>query len=72
MKKLYIVFYTTSEAIATEIACKNNNIEGKLVSVPRQISAGCGMSYESNEENFEKIKNLLVKEDIEYEDIVFL
>lgn len=72
MKKLYVVFYTTSEAIATEFACKNNSIEGKLVSVPREISAGCGMSFESDENNFEKIKDLLKEEDIEYEDIVFL
>lgn len=72
MRNLYVVFYTTSEAIATEFVCKNNNIEGKLVSVPREISAGCGMSFESKEENFEKIKNLLISEDIEYEDIVFL
>lgn len=72
MKKLYVVFYTTSEAMATEMACRENDIEGKLVSVPREISAGCGISYESIEDNFEKIKTLLENEDIEYEDIVLL
>lgn len=70
MKNLYVIFYTTSEAIATEIICKNNNIKGKLVSIPRHISAGCGMSFESDAENYEKIKMLLDEEKIEYEKIV--
>lgn len=72
MKKLYVIFYTSSEAMATEFVCKENKIDGKLVPVPRQISAGCGISFESREENFEILKNLLEKEDIEYEDIVII
>ena len=48
--KLYITFYTSAEAMATESACKENNIQGKLVPVPRVLSAGCGISGECSPE----------------------
>lgn len=72
MKNLYVIFYTSSEAMATEFACKENNIDGKLVPLPRIASASCGISFESKVENFEILKELLKKEDIEYEDIIIL
>ena len=48
--KLYITFYTSAEAMATESACKENNIQGKLVPVPRVLSAGCGIAWECSPE----------------------
>ena len=44
--KLYITFYTTAEAMATESVCRENNLSGKLVPVPRVLSAGCGIAWE--------------------------
>jgi len=69
MKKtnLYITFYTSAEAMATESVCKENEIEGKLVPVPRVLSAGCGIAWECEPMLKDKILELLKKEDIEWE-----
>ncbi len=43
--RLVITFHTTAEAIAMEKACKDGQIPGRLIPVPRQISSGCGLSW---------------------------
>lgn len=68
-KRLYVTFYTFSEAMATEKVCNENNIQGKLVSVPRKLSAGCGVSWECDMSFKDKVVSLLEKENIEYEEV---
>lgn len=70
--KLYVTFYTFSEAMATEAACKRENLAGKLVSVPRKLSAGCGVAWECTPELRGDIEKLLREEDIEFEEIAEL
>ena len=70
--KLYVTFYTFSEAMATEAACKRENLSGKLVSVPRKLSAGCGVAWECETELKSCISELLEKEDIEFEEMAEL
>ncbi len=43
--RLVITFHTTAEAIAMETVCRKEDIPGRLIPVPRQISAGCGLSW---------------------------
>ena len=66
--KLYTTFYTTAEAMATESVCKENNLSGKLVPVPRVLSAGCGIAWECSPILKPSLLELLEKEDIEWED----
>ena len=40
-----MTFYSTSGAMAVEKYCKQNEIEGRLIPVPREISASCGLSW---------------------------
>ena len=42
--KLVVTFHTTADAMAMEKACKENNTPGRIIPVPRAISAGCGLS----------------------------
>ena len=44
-EKLVITFHTTTEAMAMETACKQENAGGRLIPVPRIISAGCGLAW---------------------------
>ena len=44
-EKLVITFHTTTEAMAMESACKKENADGRLIPVPRIISAGCGLAW---------------------------
>lgn len=43
--KLVITFHTTTDAMAMEKACKQMGAPGRLIPVPREISAGCGLSW---------------------------
>ena len=67
MKYLYISFYTSSEAMETEAICKENNLAGKLVPVPRSMSAGCGMARRTDISLKEETLKLLEREDVEIE-----
>lgn len=44
-EKLVITFYTTTDAMAMERICKETAAEGRLIPVPRAISAGCGLAW---------------------------
>lgn len=43
--KLVITFHTTADAMAMEKACKEQAAPGRLIPVPRSISAGCGLAW---------------------------
>lgn len=43
--KLVITFRTTTEAMAMETRCKAEAAPGRLIPVPRSLSAGCGMAW---------------------------
>ncbi len=72
MSKLYVTFFTTAEAMATEFVCKAHALEGKLVPVPRVLSAGCGIAWECSPALEETLLALLAAEDIMYEDVAKL
>lgn len=40
-----ITFNSTTDAIAFEKFCKDKEIEGRLIPVPRNISASCGLCW---------------------------
>ena len=43
--KRIITFHTTTDAIGFERYCMENGIPGRLIAVPGEISAGCGMCW---------------------------
>ena len=43
--RFIVTFRTTVGAMAMEKACKEENVPGRLIPVPRAISAGCGMCW---------------------------
>ncbi len=43
--KLVITFHTTADAMAMEKACREKDSPGRLIPVPRAISAGCGLAW---------------------------
>ena len=40
-----LTFFSTSGAMAVEKYCKQNGITGRLLPVPREISASCGLAW---------------------------
>ena len=43
--RLVVAFHTTACAMATERLCKKHELDGKLISVPRQITSDCGIAW---------------------------
>lgn len=67
--KLVITFYTTTEAMAMEQACKKEGAEGRLIPVPRIISAGCGLAWCANVESESALRALMDKQGIVCQEI---
>ena len=54
---------------AMEKACKENNTPGRIIPVPRAISAGCGLSWCAALDEREEIVAMMEKVGIEPEDL---
>ena len=67
--KLVVAFHTTADAMAMEKICKETGTPGRLIPVPRVISAGCGLAWCTELENREQITAILLEAGIEEEDL---
>lgn len=67
--RLVVTFHTTADAMAMEKACKEQNVPGRIIPVPRAISAGCGLSWCANLSDREQIVAMMKKNGIEEEEI---
>ena len=65
--KAVVTFHTTGETIKFEKACKRENVKGRLITVPREISAGCGFAWCSDLELKEKLREICKMENIDSE-----
>lgn len=65
--KLIVTFHTTADAMAMEKACKEHKVSGRLIPVPRTISAGCGLSWCAGLDELEQIKAVMKTVGIEEE-----
>lgn len=66
-KKLIITFHTTADAMAMEKFCKEKEIPGRLIPVPRSISAGCGLSWCTDLSEWERMKEVVQQAGIDEE-----
>ena len=62
--KIVVAFNTTDQAIKMEKICFMKNISGRLIPVPKFISAGCGLAWCSAAEEKDNIKSLLIEMNI--------
>ena len=67
--KLVVTIHTTADAMAMEKACKADQIPGRLIPVPRSISAGCGLSWCADLTDREQILDVMKEVGIEQEDV---
>lgn len=64
---MVVTFYTTADAMAMEKVCKEKKVPGRLIPVPRTISAGCGLSWCSELADREIVGAAMEKSGIEAE-----
>lgn len=67
--KLVVTFHTTADAMAMEKCCKENNVPGRLIPVPRVISAGCGMAWCTDLKDREAVQGILQQVGLKEEEI---
>lgn len=58
---LIITFETEYDALQFSNLCKQGKIEGRLLPIPRKLSAGCGISWRS-ETSLEPIIQELIRQ----------
>ena len=56
---LIITFATTTQAMAMEKFCTQQNLPGRLIPVPREITAGCGLSWKALPEQKDILLNAM-------------
>ena len=54
--RLIISFHTTVAAMAMEEWCLEHGIPGRLIPIPREITAGCGMAWSAPPEAESEVK----------------
>lgn len=71
MKDNYIIttFYSTHLALKFENLLKENNLSVKIIPVPRQISASCGLAGRALSKDYETIINLIEETSFDIEEI---
>lgn len=55
MEQLIISFHTTAEAMRAEHIFREKNVPGRIVPVPPDIRADCGMAWRTDPENQENL-----------------
>ena len=64
-----VTFRTTTGAMAMERLCREQGVPGRLIPVPRSITAGCGMCWAAPREAREAVEDLVVKEHLDVDGI---
>ena len=64
-EQLIVAFHSTHDAIAFEAACGKNGTEGRLIPLPKEISAGCGLAWSAPPDTEQALREVLQAEGIE-------
>ena len=66
-KKLYLIitFHTTAAAIAMEKLCREKDLPGRLIPVPRELTADCGMAWRAGVEDRPTLEAVVGQEKLE-------
>ena len=68
-EKVVFTFHTTTMAMKMERSAKESGSPGRLIPVPRQISAGCGMAWSAPAAERPGLESLIQENGIETEGI---
>ena len=61
-ERFVVTFATTTGAMAMERACRDAGLPGRLIPVPRSITAGCGMCWAAPRSTREALEALVIRE----------
>lgn len=67
--RLVVTFHTTAQAMAMEQACRGAGADGRLIPVPRSITAGCGLAWSARPESREPLEALMQEQGISHQEM---
>ncbi|MBS5149451.1 MAG: DUF3343 domain-containing protein [Butyricicoccus pullicaecorum] len=67
--RIVITFCTTTAAMQTEALARELKLSGRLIPVPREITAGCGLAWSAPPESGNDLPRLLIQKGIAVQDI---
>lgn len=56
---LIITFSATADAMAMEKYCMEHQFPGRLIPIPREIHAGCGLAWKTEPDAAERFRQIL-------------
>ena len=68
-EKCVVTFRTTAGAMAMEAACQAEGLPGRLIPIPRSITAGCGLCWAAPPESREALEELVIKKRLDVDGI---
>ena len=68
-EKCGATFRTTTRAMALEALCREQDVPGRLIPVPRPVTAGCGICWAAPPEARETAEHLVMKEHLDVDGI---
>lgn len=69
-KSHVILFESNNYAVWCNDELSQNGISAKMVTVPRHLSSDCGYCVKIDSKDVELVKNIMIDQEIEYEDIL--
>lgn len=67
--RIIITFHTTTAAMQTESLAHEMNLPGRLIPIPREITAGCGLAWSVPPEAKQDLQTLLMQHNIAMQNI---
>ena len=64
-ERFVVTFATTTGAMAMERACRAAGLPGRLIPVPRSITAGCGMCWSAPPDAGQELEALVIREKLD-------
>lgn len=64
-ERFVVTFATTTGAMAMEQACRAAGLPGRLIPVPRSITAGCGICWAAPPEARQALEELVIREQLD-------
>ena len=64
-ERFVVTFATTTGAMAMERACRAAGLPGRLIPVPRSITAGCGMCRSAPPDARQELETLVIREKLD-------
>lgn len=66
-ERLVVSFHTTTDAMAMRQVGRTEGLQGRMIPIPRQISAGCGLAWSEPADNADALHRAIESHTLEYE-----